>query len=72
MVVLGAGVIGCEFATIFSNYGQTKVFLIDKAERILPFEDEDIAQTVTQNLVQNGCHVHHGASLVRMEIKTAK
>lgn len=72
MVVLGAGVIGCEFATIFSNYGQTKVFLIDKAERILPFEDEDIAQTVTQNLVQNGCHVYHGASLVRMEIKNGK
>ena len=72
MVVLGAGVIGCEFATIFSNYGKTKVFLIDKAERILPFEDEDIAETVTQNLLENGAHVHHGASLVRMEIKNGK
>ncbi len=72
MVVLGAGVIGCEFATIFSNYGRTKVFLIDKAERILPFEDEDIADTVTQNLLDNGAHVHHGAGLVRMEIKDGR
>jgi dihydrolipoamide dehydrogenase len=72
MVVLGAGVIGCEFATIFSNYGRTKVFLIDKADRILPFEDEDIAETVTQNLLDNGAHVHHGASLVRMEIKNGR
>ncbi|MBC7862133.1 MAG: NAD(P)/FAD-dependent oxidoreductase [Bacteroidia bacterium] len=72
MVILGAGVIGCEFATIFSNYGQTKVFLIDKAERILPFEDEDIAQTVTENLTRNGCHVHHGATFMRMEIKNGK
>lgn len=36
LVVLGAGVIGCEFATIFSNMGRTKVYLIDKADRILP------------------------------------
>ncbi len=32
LVILGAGVIGCEFATIFSNLGKTKVFLIDKAD----------------------------------------
>lgn len=69
MVVLGAGVIGCEFATIFSAFGQTKVFLIDKADRILPFEDEDVAEIATANLEQQGAVVHHGASLKRMEIK---
>jgi pyruvate/2-oxoglutarate dehydrogenase complex dihydrolipoamide dehydrogenase (E3) component len=36
MVVLGAGVIGCEFATIFSNLGKTKVFLIDKKDFRVP------------------------------------
>ena len=72
MVVLGAGVIGCEFATIFSALGKTKVFLIDKAERILPFEDEDIAEVVTANLELQGAKVHHGASLKRMEIKNGK
>ena len=50
LVVVGAGVIGCEFATIFSNLGKTKVFLIDKGDRILPFEDEDVALTVMRNL----------------------
>ena len=68
MVVLGAGVIGCEFATIFSAFGKTRVNLIDKADRILPFEDEDVAEVVTQNLVANGATVHHGSSLKRMEI----
>lgn len=72
MVVLGAGVIGCEFATIFSAFGKTKVALIDKAERILPFEDEDVAEVVTHNLEAHGAHVHHGASLVRMDIKNGK
>ena len=72
LVVLGAGVIGCEFATIFSAFGKTKVFLIDKAERILPFEDEDVAKVVTDNLELQGAHVHSGASLKRMEIKNGR
>lgn len=68
MVILGAGVIGCEFATIFSNFGNSKVFLIDKADRILPFEDEDVAAMVSESLEKNGAVVHRGASLVRMDI----
>lgn len=72
MVVLGAGVIGCEFATIFSSFGKTSVFLIDKADRILPFEDEDVADIVKKNLESQGAKVHHGASLKRMEIKNGK
>ncbi len=69
MVVLGAGVIGCEFATIFSNLGQTKVYLIDKADRILPFEDLDVATVVSDSLKAQGATIHSGASLKRMDIK---
>jgi dihydrolipoamide dehydrogenase len=69
LVILGAGVIGCEFAAIFANFRQTKVFLIDKAERILPFEDEDLAQVVQNNLEQKGVTIHRGSRLLRMEIK---
>lgn len=68
IVILGAGVIGCEFATIFSNFGKTKVFLIDKEERILPFEDEDISRAVGANMESNGAVIHHGASLEKMSI----
>jgi dihydrolipoamide dehydrogenase len=72
LVVLGAGVIGCEFATIFSALGKTKVYLIDKADRILPFEDEDVAEVVRNNLELQGAKVHQGASLKRMQIKNGK
>src|SRR5690606_8378538 len=68
LVILGAGVIGCEYATIFSNFGKTKVYMIDKAERILPFEDEDIVDLVERNLKNKGVVIHHGAQLKRMEI----
>lgn len=66
MVVLGAGVVGCEFATIFANFGQTKVYIIDRADRILPFEDEDIARVCSRNLEAQGVTIHHAAKLVSM------
>ncbi|MFD1550860.1 pyridine nucleotide-disulfide oxidoreductase [Putridiphycobacter roseus] len=68
MVIVGAGVIGCEYATIFSNFGKTKVYLIDRADRILPFEDLDISTMVSNNLEDNGVTIHHKAQLNRLEI----
>lgn len=66
LVVLGAGVVGCEFATIFANFGQTKVYIIDRAERILPFEDPDVARVCSTNLEAKGVTIHHRAKLVSM------
>ncbi|MFN0065899.1 MAG: Si-specific NAD(P)(+) transhydrogenase [Chlamydiales bacterium] len=43
IAVLGAGVIGCEYATIFSTMG-TKVFLINRGSKILPFIDQEIVR----------------------------
>lgn len=68
LVILGAGVIGCEFATMLSNFGKTKVYLIDKADRILPFEDEDISEVVSEHLKAMGAVVHGSSNLKRMEI----
>lgn len=72
MVILGAGVIGCEFATIFALLGRTKVYLIDKAERILPFEDADLAAVVQRNLEAQGAHIHKGANLVSMQARDGR
>lgn len=72
LVIVGAGVIGCEYATIFANFGKTKVYLIDRAERILPFEDEDISDLISQNMEKQGVTIHRTASLKRMEVKNGK
>lgn len=66
LVILGAGVVGCEFAAIFGNFGQTEVNLIDRGVRILPFEDEDIAAVVAANFEARGVHVHGQAKLISM------
>ncbi|MEK6781243.1 MAG: NAD(P)/FAD-dependent oxidoreductase [Bacteroidota bacterium] len=68
MVIVGAGVIGCEYATIFSGFGRTKVHLIDKGDRILPFEDEDVVRIVERNMENNGVLVHRNSHLVGMKI----
>ncbi len=68
MVILGAGVIGCEFATIFSGFGQTKVHLIDKGSRILPFEDDDVVKVIERNMENSGVLIHRNSQLIKMDI----
>lgn len=72
MVIVGAGVIGCEYATIFAGFGRTKVHLIDKGDRILPFEDEDVVQVIERNMENAGVLIHRNSKLIRMEVKDGK
>ena len=72
LVIVGAGVIGCEYATIFSNFGKTRVHIIDRAERILPFEDKDISDLISKNMEKKGVIVHRKSQLKRIEIKDGK
>lgn len=66
MVVVGAGVVGCEYATVFGNFGRTKVHIIDRQPRILPFEDEDVAEAVASCFGQMGIHIHRESRLVSL------
>jgi dihydrolipoamide dehydrogenase len=68
IVIVGAGVIGCEFATIFNNLGGTRVHIIDRAERILPFEDADISELIARNLERKGAVIHRSAKLESMSV----
>jgi len=68
MVIVGAGVIGCEYATIFSGFGRTKVHLIDKGDRILPFEDEDVVRIIERNMENNGVLIHRNSRLTSMRV----
>ena len=63
LVIIGAGIIGCEYATIFSNFDQTRVFLVDHADRVIPYEDQDVSDFVSANLRANGVKIYHSAAL---------
>jgi dihydrolipoamide dehydrogenase len=64
IVIIGAGVIGCEFASILANFGQTRVHVIEKSSRILPVEDADVSGFVQRLLENKGVDFHHHSSLV--------
>lgn len=60
LLVLGAGVIGCEFASIFAALG-VKVTLVDSRARILPQEDADVSSFVASGFEQLNMEVRSNA-----------
>ncbi|EAT16317.1 NAD(P)/FAD-dependent oxidoreductase [Desulfuromonas acetoxidans] len=63
LLILGAGVVGCEYATIFANFGQTQVHLVDHKDRVLSYEDRDVSAFVEQSLEGAGVVLHQSATL---------
>jgi dihydrolipoamide dehydrogenase len=62
MAVIGAGAVGMEFADIFSAFG-TKVTLIEALPRILPLEDPESSEALTQSYKKRGITVIPGATV---------
>jgi NAD(P) transhydrogenase len=53
LVVIGAGVIGSEYATLFAALG-SRVTLLDRGSRLLPFLDSELAEILTQQMQDVG------------------
>tara|TARA_Y100001978_G_scaffold42724_1_gene38100 strand:- start:3270 stop:4688 length:1419 start_codon:yes stop_codon:yes gene_type:complete len=53
MLVLGGGIIGCEYGTMFSGLG-TQVTMVDRADRLLPLLDTGIARLFGEYIKQMG------------------
>ncbi|MGN4443503.1 dihydrolipoyl dehydrogenase [Bacillus cereus group sp. MYBK79-1] len=62
LLIVGGGVIGCEFASIYSRLG-TKVTIIEMAPQLLPGEDGGIAQILKEKLENDGVEIFTGAAL---------
>lgn len=58
VTIYGAGIIGCEYASIFLNLG-AKVTLVNTQERLLSFLDEEIAEALSYHLREQGCIIRH-------------
>ncbi|MFC4240332.1 Si-specific NAD(P)(+) transhydrogenase [Marinobacter oulmenensis] len=58
LIIFGAGVIGSEYASIFSGLG-VKVDLINPGSRILSFLDDEISDALSYHLRNNGVLVRH-------------
>src|SRR6188472_3188996 len=57
LVVLGGGIIGCEFASIFNRFG-TEVTIIEMLPHLIPTEDEDAAKELEKAFRKRGIAQH--------------
>ncbi|MCI0366372.1 MAG: FAD-dependent oxidoreductase, partial [Phycisphaerales bacterium] len=56
MAVLGGGVIGCEYATMFSAFG-VKITLIDRRQELLRFVDQEVIQALIYQMRTSGVNI---------------
>jgi len=66
MAIVGGGVIGCEYASIFTALG-VEMVLIDGRDRLLQFLDPEISEVLRCRLTMLGLQFHPKERLVRTE-----
>jgi dihydrolipoamide dehydrogenase len=66
LVVLGGGIIGCEFASIFSRFG-TEVTIIEMLDRLILVEDDDAAKELAKQFTKRGIKLELGKQCSKVE-----
>jgi len=65
-IIIGAGAIGAEFATIWSSYGSA-VTMVEMLPRILPLEDEEVSVELAKAFQKRGIKIHTGTRVQSIE-----
>ncbi len=68
MIIIGGGVIGCEYACIFAHLG-VKVTVLETRERLMPFLDYEISDALTFLMRKNRTKVILGDRMDNLEIR---
>jgi len=63
VVIVGAGIIGCEYAFIFRTFG-AEVILVEKTARALLGQDKDVVAAIEKELKRRGVVFHPGTTVV--------
>src|SRR5580700_7647456 len=66
LAVVGGGVIGCEYASIFTALG-AEVSLVDGRDRVLPFLDAEISACLRERLAELGVRFFFGERTTQIE-----
>ncbi len=66
LIIYGAGVIGCEYASIFSGLG-VLVDLIDNRDQLLNFLDDEISDALSYHLRTNNVIIRHNEEYEQIE-----
>src|SRR5213592_2699472 len=66
LVILGGGIIGCEFASIFNRFG-SEVTIIEMLDTLIPQEDADAAKELAKALTKRGIALQLGKQCTGVE-----
>ena len=66
LVVLGGGIIGCEFASIFERFG-TAVTIVEMLDSLIPQEDSDATNELRKSFARRGIVVQLGKQCTKVE-----
>ncbi len=66
LAILGGGVAGCEYASIFAALG-VHVHVVDSKERLLPWLDGELSLAMQESFVEMGIELHQGLRATRLE-----
>jgi len=68
LLVIGAGAVGVEFASIYLAFG-SKVTLLERESRVIPFEDADLGDALHRSFSRQGMEVFVGANLKSVRVE---
>jgi dihydrolipoamide dehydrogenase len=69
LLVLGGGVIGCEFACLFAELG-TKVTVVEMMPNILPLQDRELSRILAREMKEHGIEIFTGTPLEKIVADT--
>ncbi len=67
LIVIGAGAVGVEFASVFATYG-TRVTLVEMLPTLVPLEDPDISEVLEQSFRKRGMQLLTGTRVDKVEV----
>lgn len=70
-VIIGGGVIGIEFATIYSDLG-TNVTVVEAMDRLLPSMDKELGRSLKMNFKNRGIDTHTNAMVEKIEERNGR
>jgi dihydrolipoamide dehydrogenase len=71
IVIVGAGAVGCEFASMYHDLG-TKVTLLEYFPQIVPLEDREISQAIERSFTRRGMTVMTNARFDSAKVSVEK
>jgi NAD(P) transhydrogenase len=67
LIIMGGGVIGCEYAAIFAAFGIT-VILLDRRAELLRFVDQEIVRALTEHMRTNGVTLRMSEEIIGVSL----